>query len=139
MPPSPATRFDRPQRWVIPELDVDGRIDAHAALCLRIAIGGAWENGAERILVDLRELTTIEPAAVALFVRHDADCLAAGVQLGLLIRAEARQDAIAGALSAAGLGDRLQFGWQSPAPPPPTRPARPVIVRPRARRATAHR
>ncbi len=138
MRPSPATPPDRRPRWVIPELDVDAQIDDHTALCLRIAIDGALEHGVARILVDLRELSDIAPEAMARFVRHDADCSAAGIELALLIRADPRQVAVVDAFFAAGLGDRLQ--WDSAEPPRPVRSEPAVSVPRRAPRSVpAHR
>ena len=115
-PSPPASRRDRP-RWVIGELDVDGRIDEHAAMCLRLAVEGASGGASTTILVDLRELTAIDAGGVDLFVRHDATCRARGVELGLLICGDARHDEIARAFEEAGLGDQLQFTYE-PKPPP---------------------
>jgi anti-anti-sigma regulatory factor len=70
--PRPARR-DRP-RWVIAELDVDGEIDDHAAMCLQHAIDGARAGAAAMILADLRELEAIDAGGVELFLRHHADC-----------------------------------------------------------------
>jgi anti-anti-sigma regulatory factor len=112
-----SSRCARP-RWVIAELDVDGRIDEHAALCLRLAIEDPRAGPSTTILVDLRELTAIDAGGVDLFVRHDADCRARGVELGLLICGDARHDQIARAFDEAGLGDQLQFTCE-PAPPLP--------------------
>ena len=111
MPGTPAPPPSRPSRprWIIAELDIDGTIDEHAALCLRLAIEDARAGPSTTILVDLRELTTIDAAGVSRFVHHDADCRAAGVELGLLICGDARHDQIARAFDAAGLGDQLQF------------------------------
>jgi anti-anti-sigma regulatory factor len=122
--PTPSRR-DRP-RWIIAELDVDGTIDEHAAMCLRLAIEDAPAGASATVLVDLRELTAIDADGVELFVRHDATCRAHGVELGLLICGEARHDEIASAFDEAGLGDQLQFTIE-PAPPPraPRMPAPP--------------
>jgi anti-anti-sigma factor len=110
------SRRDRP-RWVIAELDVDGTIDGHTAMCLRHAIEDAPAGASATILVDLRELTAIDADGVELFVRHDATCRARGEELGLLICGEARHDEIARAFDEGGLGDQLQFTID-PAPPP---------------------
>jgi anti-anti-sigma regulatory factor len=111
-----SSRCDRP-RWVIAELDVDGSIDEHAAMCLRLAIEGGRPGACATILVDLRELTAIDADGVDLFVRHDATCREHGVELGLLICGDARHDEIARAFDEAGLGDQLQFTIE-PGPPP---------------------
>ena len=145
------SRRDRP-RWVIAELDVDGTIDEHAAMCLRHAIEGARAGKSATILVDLRELTAIDADGVELFVRHDATCRARGLELGLLICGEPRHDEIARAFDEAGLGDQLQFTIE-PGPPPraPRTRARPrhvsvawlrqlsLLSAPRCGRVTARR
>jgi anti-anti-sigma factor len=113
--PPPAPRDDPPRR-VIAELDVHGEIDDHAAMCLRQAIE-AHGAAAGMILVDLRELAAIDAGGLELFVRHDADCRTRGIELGLLICADARQNAIARAFDAAGLGDQLQFAYVPPSSP----------------------
>jgi anti-anti-sigma factor len=113
--PPPAARPDRP-RWVIAELDVRGEIDDHAAMCLRQAIE-AHGGAAAMILVDLRELTAIDGGGLELFVRQHAGCRTRGIELGLLICGDARQNAIARAFDAAGLGDQLQFAYELPSPP----------------------
>ena len=126
--PAPSSsRRDRP-RWVIPELDVHGEIDEHAAMCLQYAIEGARAAAPVTIVVDLRELEAISTVGLELFVRHEADCRSRGIELGLLICADERQDAIARALDEAGLGDQLQFTY---APPPGPR------ARPRVRHVSA--
>jgi anti-anti-sigma factor len=106
-------------RWVIAELDVHGQIDAHAAMCLGFAIDAGCDGGESTLLVDLRELTTIDGGGLALFIGHDADCRNQGAQLAILICADARQEEIVRAFTGAGLGDRLQFTYR---PAPPTRP-----------------
>jgi anti-anti-sigma regulatory factor len=150
-PAPPPSRCDGP-RWVIAELDVDGIIDEHAAMCLQHAMGGGRAGRSATILVDLRELTAIDADGVDLFVRHDATCRARGVELGLLICGDQRHDEIARAFDEAGLGDQLQFTIE-PGPPPraPRIRARPRRVSvawlrhlspasaPRSERATARR
>lgn len=109
-------------RWIIAELDVHGQIDGHAAMCLGFAVEAACARSEAMILVDLRELTAIDAAGLALFVGHDADCRSSGVQLAILICADARQQAIVRAFTGAGLGDRLQFTYRpGPLPRPPSR------------------
>jgi anti-anti-sigma factor len=104
--------------WVIPELDARGEIDAHAAMCLQHTILGAPTSGARAIVVDLRDLTSIDAAALELFVRAQADCRARGTDLGLLISGHATHDAIANAFGSAGLADQLQFTCEPLAPAP---------------------
>jgi anti-anti-sigma regulatory factor len=70
-----------PPRWVIAELDVNGEIDEHAAMCLRYGFEDALAIRPAMILVDLRELTEIAAAGLALFVGQDADCRARDTQL----------------------------------------------------------
>ena len=117
--PHPSRR-DLP-RWVIPELDVRGEIDEHAAMCLQHAIEGARTGAAVTILVDLRELTAITAAGLELFVRHDADCRSRAIALGLLVCGDARQEPSARAFDEAGLGDQLQCTYAAP-PGPRARP-----------------
>lgn len=136
-PAPPSSRPSRP-RWIIAELDVDGTIDEHAALCLRLAIEDARACPSSTILVDLRELTAIDAAGVALFVCHDADCRARGVELGLLICGDARHDQIARAFDEAGLGDQLQFTCEAE-PPPRAQRTRSRPRRTRAPRASSQR
>jgi anti-anti-sigma factor len=128
-------------RWVIAELDVKGEIDAHAAMCLRFAIEDACIAPGAQILVDLRELTTIGAAALELFVSEDERCRASDAQLGILICADTRQQAIVTSFTRAGLGDRLRFSPQPARPPapPPTVRRRTAGVRWSRRPATAHR
>jgi anti-anti-sigma factor len=109
-------------RWVTAELDVNGQIDGHAAMCLGFAIEAACAGGDAVLLVDLRELTTIDDCGLEQFVRRDAECRSSGVQLAILICADARQEAIVHAFTAAGLGDRLQVTYRpGPPPRPPSR------------------
>jgi anti-anti-sigma factor len=129
--------YARRPRWVIAELDVNGEIDDHAAMCMQFALEAAGAVVAGTVLVDLRELTAIDDAGLALFVRHDADCRATDVQLSILICADARQEAIVRAFTAAGLGDRLQFTLQSSAPPWPPARARVQIATSRSPRRAA--
>jgi anti-anti-sigma factor len=126
-------------RWVIAELDVRGEIDDHAAMCLAFAVAAAREDEVQSLIVDLRELTAIDGHGIGLFVAHDATCRAAGVRLGILVCADARQRAIVRAFTAAGLGDRLRYREPAlPAAPPPA--ARRVrAARLSARPATARR
>lgn len=72
------------QQWVIAELDARGEIDAHAAMCLRNGVLGALGCGATVVVVDLRDLTSIEAGGLALLAQARADCLAGGAQLIVL-------------------------------------------------------
>ena len=96
-------------RWVIPELDARGEIDGHAAMCLRHAIQEARTSAFGLVLVDLRDLIAIDPAGIALFRAHDADCHAHGASLGLLMGGHQRHAALAEAFVRAGLGDMLRY------------------------------
>jgi anti-anti-sigma factor len=104
-----ATGNDRARAWIVAELDARGEVDEHAAMCLQFSVRGALEAQAGAIVIDLRDLVAIDAPGVALFARADADCRARGISLGLLISADPRHDAIAGALDVAGLVDRLLF------------------------------
>jgi anti-anti-sigma factor len=91
--------FDRPRsHWVVAELDARGAIDAHAKMCLRHGIEGALASGADTIVVDLRDLLSIDPFGVALFAQTRAQCHAHGTRLELLISGDETGRAIAGAL-----------------------------------------
>jgi anti-anti-sigma factor len=96
-PPDPApviaARF-RPHR-IVAELDAHGAIDGHAAMCLNYAIAGALAGGARSIVIDQRDLTTIDAAALALFAKGRADCHAHGVELELLVSDRAAHRALA--------------------------------------------
>jgi len=96
--------------WVIAELDVRGEIDAHAAMCLRQAIGEVRAGATELVLVDLRDLSAIDSAGLALLTIHDAECHAHGMQLGLLIGGRTGHDQIAETFVLAGLGRALRYG-----------------------------
>ena len=137
-PAPPPSRRARP-RWISAELDVDGKIDEHAALCLRLAIEDVRAGPSTTILVDLRELTAIDAGGVDLFVRHDADCRARGVELGLLICGDARHDQIARAFDEAGLGDQLQFTCEPGPPAPREQRRRPLRRRTVSERAVSQR
>jgi anti-anti-sigma factor len=127
-------------RWVIAELAVNGEIDAHAAMCLRFAIEDACVAPGAQILVDLRELTTIDAPALELFVREDVRCRASDAQLGILICADPRQQDIVTSFTRSGLGDRLRFSPQPARPPaPPAARRRTAGVRWSRRPATAPR
>lgn len=93
--------------WAVCELDADGEIDEHAAMCLRHAIDAAHSAAIEIILVDLRDLTTVNAAGLALFRAHTAGCHAHGMELGLLIGRHTPQ--IAEAFVLAGLGEQLRY------------------------------
>lgn len=98
-------RTDRlnPVHWVIPELDADGQIDGHAAMCLRVAITEAVAVDAADILIDLRDLTALDEDAIALLRwAHDA-CRAHALHLDLLVGVRAPHDTLAQALTRAGL------------------------------------
>jgi anti-anti-sigma factor len=124
-------------RWVIAELDVNGEIDDHAAMCVAFAVAAACEEAAPTLTVDLRELSAIGAYGIGLFVAHDAACRASGVELGMLVCAGARQQAIVRALTAAGLGDRLRY--REPALPAGSPPAATPAIRVSARPVTARR
>ncbi len=100
-------------RWVIAELDAGGEIDAHAAMCLGHALEAARGSAIELILVDLRDLTAIDAAALTQFSRHGADCRAHGIDLGLLISGGEHHDQIAEAFVLAGLCDQLHYACES--------------------------
>ena len=108
------------QRWrvhrVVAELDAGGEIDAHAAMCLHQAIGDARASAIEMVLVDLRDLTAIDPAGVALLSAHHVDCQAHGVDLGLLIGRGEGHAQITEALVLAGLGATLRFSAEPGVP-----------------------
>lgn len=81
-----APRFIAPTaRWPIPELDANGEIDDHAEMCLRFTVQDLVASGAAEIVIDLRDLTSINADAVALLAQTDGACRAAGAHLGLLI------------------------------------------------------
>ena len=140
--------------WVVVELDAHGEIDAHAAMCLRQAIGQAPAGAIGMVLVDLRDLTAINAAGVALLTTHQARCQAHGIDLGLLIRGGGGHDQVAEALVRAGLGHALHYAADRhpPATGPPVRQldggrgvvggrldARPGASRPAARAAQGPR
>jgi anti-anti-sigma factor len=109
--------------WVVVELDARGEIDAHAAMCLRHAIGEARAGAIELVLVDLRDLAGIDSAGLALLTTHNARCQAHGMDLGLLIRSGGGHDTVAEAFVLAGLGHALHYAAdrRPPAAPLPVR------------------
>lgn len=115
-------------RCVTCELDARGEIDAHAAMCLRHAIAGADRGATAMILIDLRDLSAIDPGRLALFRTHKADCRARGIALGLLISGHERNAHIAAAFVLAGLGDALRYTQE------PRRPVRLLEAAQRGRR-----
>lgn len=104
---------------VVAELDARGEIDPHAAMCLKNGIEAALAGNIKAIVVDLRDLTSIDAAGLALFVRARADCRAIGARLGLLISGRASHVPIAYAFASAGLGNQLDFTCEPPAPATP--------------------
>lgn len=74
-----------PARWVVAELDGRGRIDDHAAMCLRQAIDGHRMRAGRIVVVDLRDLTGIDGRGLALLTQARADCTARRVRLRLLM------------------------------------------------------
>lgn len=95
------------RHWVIAELDARGAIDRHATMCLEHTIDGVLASDARAIVVDLRDLTSIDAESLALFVEARADCHAHDVELELLISGHASHHAIADAIDSAGLLDQL--------------------------------
>jgi anti-anti-sigma regulatory factor len=100
----------------ITELDADGAIDEHTALCLRHAIEAADSGAIDMILVDLRDVTAISAADLALLTAHSTACDARGIGLGLLISLDERHDQIAEAFVLGGLGDQLHYTHQRRGP-----------------------
>jgi anti-anti-sigma factor len=103
IPPTPPHEGDSRPRWIVAELDVHGEIDAHAAICLRNAVDAARGGLDAVLLVDLRDLTAIDDDGLRLLVELQADSRVRRIGLELLICADARHDAIAGAFETAGL------------------------------------
>ena len=114
MTSAPGSALAARVHWVVAELDARGEIDAHAALCLRHAIGAAHTRAVQTILVDLRDLTAINRVGVALLRAHAVDCQAHDQALGLLISGEERHRQIAEALERGGLGDALHYTDEPP-------------------------
>jgi ABC-type transporter Mla MlaB component len=98
----------RPHRLVT-ELDAHGAIDRHATMCLKNAIEDALSAGAEMVVVDLRDLVSIDTRALALFGWARTACHGCDAQLGLLISGAPRHYAIAAAFNESGLGEQLRF------------------------------
>jgi anti-anti-sigma factor len=96
------TVLSRP-RWVIAELDAHGSIDRHAAMCLSNAFDDALKTGAVAIIIDLRDLSSIDEAGLRQLAQMRAECLVKGIDLELLLPARARDNLIAGPLVAARL------------------------------------
>jgi len=119
---SPFAVPSRPH-WVIAELDARGEIDAHAATCLRHGIEAGLTANVKAIVVDLRDLTAIDTAGLALFVRARADSRSRGAELGLLISGRASHVPIAYAFASAGLGGQLDYTGEPPAPATPLVPS----------------
>jgi anti-anti-sigma regulatory factor len=86
-------------------------------MCLEHCVEGALASGMTWIVVDLRDLTSIDDAALAMFVQAHADCHAAGVHLSLLISDRPGQREIAIAFDAVGLTDDLDIAAEPPPPP----------------------
>ncbi len=103
----------RRRRWVIPELDARGEIDAHAAMCLRQALDARLEGDARTIVVDLRDLTAIDTGGLAILMRARADCQTRGSELKVLVSGRPGHGAIVDAIASAGLLDEVLL---TPAP-----------------------
>lgn len=101
-------------RRVVAELDVRGEFDEHASMCLRHAIDQP-AGLATRIVVDLRDLTTIDRRGLQRLDAAVDDGRARETSLTLLLCGGAAQAAIADAFVAAGLPVELSTGT-----PPPT-------------------
>jgi len=80
-PTKPLSAVPARPPWVIPELDARGEIDRHAAMCLQHTIHGAPANGTRAIVIDLRDLTSIDAPALEIFVRAHVECQAAVAQI----------------------------------------------------------
>lgn len=102
-PPMPPHEGDRRPRWIVAELDVRGEIDAHAAMCLHNAVDAAPAGVGVDLLVDLRDLTTIDDDGLRLLIELRAGRRVRAIGLELLICGDAHHDAIAGAFDVAGL------------------------------------
>lgn len=102
----PAPRAARPARRAhrgVPELDARGRIDGHTAMCLRFAVADGLAGAPGEIVLDLRDLTGADEAALALLRWARSACRVHRVHLSLLI---GPHDALACTLMRAGLGTR---------------------------------
>jgi hypothetical protein len=78
-------------------------------MCLRHGIAGALAQGPSTVVVDLRDLTAIGAAGVALLAQLRADCRANAIELRLLICDGAHHGAIAHALTRRGLAIERRF------------------------------
>jgi anti-anti-sigma factor len=113
----PRRRWSKP-RLVIAELDANGEIDDHAAMCLRFTIEDLVAYGAREIVIDLRDLVAINADAVALLTQADRTCRAAGARLGLLSDAGCCETTVAHVLLRSSLRARSQPAPQGPRQPP---------------------
>ena len=133
IPPTPPHEGNGRPRWIVAELDVHGEVDAHAAMCLRNAVEGARAGLDAVLLVDLRDLTAIGDDGLRLLVELRSGSHPRQIGLELLICADARHDAIAGAFEAAGLTftrSAPQVGAHSDPPPAGRRTALPSPTAP---------
>lgn len=69
---------------VVTEIVLRGELDGRAMASVEQVLDQARGSGARMIVVDLRELTGIDPTALPTFARADAFCFDSAVRLRLL-------------------------------------------------------
>lgn len=83
---------------VVAEIVLRGELDLRATASVEQVLDQARGSGARMIVVDLRELTSIDPAALPAFARADAFCFDSGIRLRLLSRGHDRPEPVDHAL-----------------------------------------
>lgn len=86
---------------VVTEVVLTGELDRQAMTSLEQVLDTARGSGARMIVIDLRELTSIDPAAFPTLARADAFCFDSAIRLRLLSRGDDRPEPVARALASA--------------------------------------
>lgn len=94
---------------VVTQIALHGDFDQHAMVSVSDTLATARRRGAKMIVVDLRELTSIDATALWSLRCADAGCRASGVRLRLLVPVSRGHEALQDAFAAAGLGGQVPF------------------------------
>lgn len=94
---------------VVTPVVLSGHLDRPGAARLERSLEGARAKGAKMIVVDLREVTSIEAVGLGALQRAEARCRQSGVRLRLLVPGRHGHEALRRAFEVAGLVEQGRF------------------------------